>query len=256
MWAEFTVNQKDPNANMTTLQNKWLTDLDAFIDKHPKCTDTSEALLQLGMYQEFMGKSDDAVKRYQRLTKDFPNSRPAQKGAGALTRLNSLNKPMRLAGKDIQANANVDISSKQYRGKPVLIQYWATWCQPCKADMVLLKDYYDKHAGKDFDIISVCLDENAAAAKQFWAQNKYAWKSIYEPGGLDGRLANEMGVMTLAAHDPCRSKGQRSERQHPCRRIGLGTGKTYKAGRWRRHSQCAEDRRRRRAKRRRGLSSI
>lgn len=195
MWSEFAVNQKNPNANMTTLQEKWLADLDTFIGKYPKCTDTAEALLQLGMYQEFMNKSDEAIKRYQQLTKEFPSSRPAQKGAGALTRLNSMNKPMRLAGKEIQGTGTVDL--KQYRGKAVLIQYWATWCQPCQADMTLLKPYYDKHAGRDFDIISVCLDENANAAKQFWTQNKYVWKSIYEPGGLDGRLANEMGVMTL-----------------------------------------------------------
>ena len=56
---------------------------------------------------------------------------------------------------------------------------------------------YAKKGGRDFDIIGVCLDDNPAAAKQYVAQNKLPWKQIYEAGGLDSRLANEMGVITL-----------------------------------------------------------
>jgi thiol-disulfide isomerase/thioredoxin len=195
LWAQFLVNQKAPNANMAQLQNTWLADLDTFIGKYPKCTDSGEALLQLGMYQDFSGNSDEAAKRYAQLVKDFPNSRPAQKGAGALTRLGSLGKPIKLSGKDMQGPGTIDL--EKYRGKVVLIQYWATWCEPAKQDMVNLKELYSKRAGRDFDIISVCLDENVPQANQFLAQNKLPWKNIYEPGGLDGRLANEMGVMTL-----------------------------------------------------------
>ena len=62
---------------------------------------------------------------------------------------------------------------------------------------MLLKDFYAKKGGRDFDIIGVCLDNDAAAAKQYLAQNRFPWKHLHEPGGLDGRLANEMGVMTL-----------------------------------------------------------
>jgi hypothetical protein len=63
--------------------------------------------------------------------------------------------------------------------------------------MVLLKDFYAKRGGRDFDIIGVCLDNNTAAAKEYLSQNRFAWKHLREPAGLDGRLANEMGVMTL-----------------------------------------------------------
>jgi hypothetical protein len=103
----------------------------------------------------------------------------------------SVGKPIRLSGKDIQGG-NVDLGN--YRRKAVLIHYWATWCD--KADMVLLKDLYAKKGGRDFEIIGVCLDSDAAAAKQYLAQNNIRWKNIVEPGGLDGRLANEMGIMT------------------------------------------------------------
>jgi thiol-disulfide isomerase/thioredoxin len=195
MWAEYVTTQRDPSANPSQVQEKWLKDLQVFVAKYPKSADSAEALLQLGMYEEFVGKKEEAAKWYRQLVAAFPNASPAAKANGALRRLDSVGKPSRLSGTDL-AGGKLDLSAANYRRKVVLIQYWATWCEPCKADMVLLKDFYAKKGGRDFEIVGVCLDSDPAAAKQFLAQNKFAWKQLHEPGGLDGRLANEMGVMT------------------------------------------------------------
>lgn len=197
MWAEYVTTQRDPNANAAQVQDKWLKDLEAFVGKYPKSSDTAEGLLQLGMYQEFVGKTEDATKWYQQLVTDFPKADPASKANGALRRLASVGRPLRLNGTDLNGGKPVDLASPNYRRKVVLIHYWATWCEPCKADMVLLKNFYAKKGGRDFDIIGVCLDHDAAGAKQFLAQERFAWRQLHEPGGLDGRLANEMGIMTL-----------------------------------------------------------
>jgi thiol-disulfide isomerase/thioredoxin len=196
MWAEYVLSQQQPNADAAKIQEKWLADLQAFVGKYPKSADTAEALLQLGMYQEFVGKSEEARKWYQQLVANFPSSAPGAKAAGAIRRLTSAGKPIPLRGKDLVSGAPVDLAAAPYRGKIVLIHYWATWCDSCKADMVLLKDFYAKKGGRDFEIIGVCLDNAAAPAKQYLTQNRFPWKHLHEPGGLDGRLANEMGVMT------------------------------------------------------------
>jgi thiol-disulfide isomerase/thioredoxin len=194
MWAEYVTTQRAPDANAAQVQDKWLADLQIFVAKYPKSPDAAEALLQLGMYQEFVGKTEEATKWYQQLVKDFPKADPSAKANGALRRLTSVGKPMRLSGKDINGR-DFDLSS--YRRKVVLVHYWATWCQPCKADMVLLKDIYAKKGGRDFDIVGVCLDNNVQGAKQYLDQERFKWKHLVESQGLDGRLANEMGVMTL-----------------------------------------------------------
>lgn len=195
LWTQYMTSLQAPGADAAVEQGKWLASLQDFVTNYPKSSDAAEALLQLGMYQEFVGKTEEAQKWYQQLVGSFPNAQPAKKASGALVRLGSVGKPVKLRGTDLQNASTLDLGS--YRRKVVLIHYWATWCEPCKEDMVLLRDFFAKRGGRDFDVIGVCLDNNAAGAKQYLAQNRFPWKHIHEPGGLEGRLANEMGVMNL-----------------------------------------------------------
>jgi thiol-disulfide isomerase/thioredoxin len=79
----------------------------------------------------------------------------------------------------------------------VLIQYWATWCQPCKADMLQLKDLQAKYGKAGFSVVGVNLDTDKQDLATFLKENPLPWAQIYEPGGLDSRLANELGILTL-----------------------------------------------------------
>jgi len=194
MWANYALSTKQQSdADAAKIQEKWLADLEDFVKQHPASPDSAEALLQLGMYQEFAGKTDEASGWYQKLAA-FADSPQANKAKGAVVRLSSVGKPIRLRGTDLQGGT-LDLAS--YRGKLVLIHYWATWCDVCKDDMAHIKELYAKNAGRGFDVIGVSLDKSPAPVKQFLRENRYPWKQIYEPGGLDGELANQMGVMTL-----------------------------------------------------------
>jgi hypothetical protein len=103
---------------------------------------------------------------------------------------------MALRGTDLQGSGTVDLA--RYKGKVVLIHYWMTsGGEGWKQDMVLLQNFYAKKGGKEFDIIGVCLDDDPTVAKQYVAENKLPWKQIFERGGLESRLAKEMGVITL-----------------------------------------------------------
>ena len=102
MWAANAVAQAQPNADRAVLQQKWLADLEAFVNDHPKNADSAEALLQLGMFQEFNGKTDDARKWYSLLYTNFPTAAPAKKARGAFQRLSSVGRPLQLRGQSIR----------------------------------------------------------------------------------------------------------------------------------------------------------
>ena len=52
------------------------------------------------------------------------------------------------------------VSLADYRGKVILINLWATWCEPCIEEMPLLEDLYQKFPQTDFEIIGVSIDES------------------------------------------------------------------------------------------------
>jgi thiol-disulfide isomerase/thioredoxin len=198
MWAEYGLSQQAPDADIAEIQQKWQVDLEEFANQNANSPEAAEAMLQLGMSHEFAGRLDPAKQWYQKLADDFPKKSQANKARGALRRLNSVGKPFRFREKDRRGNL-VDLAAPPYRGKVVLIQYWATWDERCKDDMDKLKELYAKYGGRNgyFEIIGVCLDVSPEAMQAFLTENRYPWQQLHEPGGIDGRLANELGVMTL-----------------------------------------------------------
>jgi thiol-disulfide isomerase/thioredoxin len=192
--AEYGLSLSQPKADYAKIQEKWLKQLEAFVDKHGKSSHASEAILQLAMASEFADEADTAEKWYQRILDDFPDSTPALKARGAITRLTSEGNSLELHGPALRGG-KVDLG--QYRGKFVLIQYWATNCEPCKADHSVLKDLYAKYGGQDFTVLGVNLDYSSDEALAYLKSNRLPWKQLFEPGGYDSRLANEIGVITL-----------------------------------------------------------
>ena len=144
--------------------------------------------------EEFAGKAEEAIGWYRKIIDGFPSSQMAKKATGAKRRLESVGKSIQLSGMGLDGKP---VSLGAYQGRTVLIHYWATWCEPCKQDMVLLKALLAKYAKQGFTLIGVNLDSDRELAIGYLRSNPLPWPQLYEPGGLDSRLATELGVFTL-----------------------------------------------------------
>ena len=150
----------------------------------------------MAIAQEFAGQEPDAKKWYSQIRDNFPESSSAKKAAGAVVRLDSIGKVIKLKGASSTSGAKpIDLAS--YAGKVVLIQYWATWCEPAKVDLAQLKELQAQFGKDGFAILGVSLDTKVEELNDYLKKNKLPWSQIYEPGGLDSRLANELGILTL-----------------------------------------------------------
>lgn len=184
---------RTPKADWPKVQAEWLKNLEQYVTDYPTAPDTAEAMLQLGSAMEFAGQDDDAKKWYGRAVKEFPASLAGKKAGGAQIRLDSTGKVIALSGTS-PSGGSVDLAKNV--GKVVLIQYWATWSEPAKADMARLKELVNKY-GKSFTVIGVSLDSSAADLKAYLAENPLPWPQIYEEGGLDSRPANALGILMV-----------------------------------------------------------
>lgn len=192
--AEYGQKLQSPNADFAKIQAQWLRDLEDFANDYPKSESAPDAIVQLAFAQEFAGKESDAIKWYTKVVGEYPTSPIAIKAAGAKRRLESVGRSIQLQGKTPDGR-KVDVSA--YRGKVVLIHYWATWCGPCKEDLKTIKALQARYASKGFAAIGINLDSQADLLNDYLRANSMPWPQLYEPGGLDSRLATELGIMTV-----------------------------------------------------------
>ena len=84
----------------------------------------------------------------------------------------------------------VDLSS--YRGKVVMVHFWATWCPPCVEEIPTLERLYRTYFGKDFEILAVSVDEGGAGAVvPFMQKNRFALPVLLNP---DRSVAQSYGT--------------------------------------------------------------
>lgn len=81
----------------------------------------------------------------------------------------------------------LDLAS--YRGKVVLLDFWATWCTPCRAEIPEFVEYQNKYGGQGFQVIGISMDDDATAVRPFYQQ----FKMNYPVAVGNAKLAESYG---------------------------------------------------------------
>jgi peroxiredoxin len=79
--------------------------------------------------------------------------------------------------------SGASVSLRSLRGHVVLVNFWATWCSPCKEEMPLLQAYYDQHKGNGFVLVGINVSDDVEDAKAFIEQQGYTFPIWSDPPG-------------------------------------------------------------------------
>ena len=93
------------------------------------------------------------------------------------------------------------ISLQQYRGKVVLLDFWAVWCGPCLGEMPNVKRVYNTYKDQGFDIIGVSLDTDEVRLQNYLKENDIQWRQIFSGKKWESPLAQKYHIRSIPA--PC-----------------------------------------------------
>jgi thiol-disulfide isomerase/thioredoxin len=86
------------------------------------------------------------------------------------------------------------------RGKLVLVDFWATWCGPCRRELPNVIAAYQKYHASGFEVIGVSLDQDSDRLASFTASEGMPWPEYFDGQGWDNKLAQQYDVRSIPAN--------------------------------------------------------
>jgi thiol-disulfide isomerase/thioredoxin len=171
---------------------------------------TTDTLMQLlsdvAMRAEFSGEVQLASQLYDAIGAAAAKIEDQKSVETINEQLEAARKRVGLIGKPLVVEGKLLDGSKfdwaPYAGKVVLVDFWATWCGPCIAEIPNIKTNYDNYHEQGFDVIGVNIDDdNATVLDYFKARGELPWTTVVSPDdaarGFDTPLAKASGVTAI-----------------------------------------------------------
>ena len=101
----------------------------------------------------------------------------------------------------LSARGGRDVSLTQYHGQVVMINFWASWCGPCRTEMPLLENIYKKYHKAGFTLLGVNVEPDSKAAEGFLKQTSVSFPVIYDKDSTVSKAYDVSGMPSTVIID-------------------------------------------------------
>ena len=185
------------------------------IKYYPAADYVEPSLLKLGLAYDKVGKHHKADQFYEKLVnhtkyrggrfantaqqlleQDWDDRKGELATASAASASPSPNQFINKPALDFQVTDlnGEPISLSQYRGQVVLLDFWATWCGPCIAEMPNVKYTYAKYKNHKFEIIGISVDQSTAPLESYIASEGLTWRQYWDSSGRISSMYNVRAI--------------------------------------------------------------
>lgn len=154
------------------------------------------ALLEDGRALAHLKQDDAAKARFQQFVDITKGDSPERQRAQLFITEPELARALMAPPFSITTLDGQHVSLDDLQGKVVLIDFWATWCGPCREALPHMREIAKKFAGQPLVVVSISLDTDEAKWKEFVAKNEMTWLQ-YCDHGFTGSIAQSFGVKAI-----------------------------------------------------------
>jgi thiol-disulfide isomerase/thioredoxin len=184
-----------------------LASINALIAKHFKDGNREQLarlyLLDAHIYADGLNKPGKAEAIWSQVLRDFPGTTAAQGAALLLTTSDApegLEIGQRFPNFSVEDYVGQPLSVRSYLGEVTLIDFWATWCVPCREELPSVRLTYAQFRRQGFDIIGVSLDDDRNLLVDFLQAAKMPWREYFDGQGWKNDLAVRYGIKAIPAN--------------------------------------------------------
>lgn len=146
----------------------------------------------------------------ERIATDFPHSQVTPHAAQLLSGIKQQIEAQKISAALKPGIAFPDFQEKDlsgrpmsvgmYKGKIVLVDFWATWCGPCVRELPNVLAAYKKYHAKGFEIAGISLDQEQGTLEGFIGAKGMDWPEYFDGGGWENKLSRRYGVASIPAN--------------------------------------------------------
>lgn len=144
------------------------------------------ALLKAGKEAEGIAE----LQKYLALEPDSPNAESARD----VINNPKLAKAQLASDFKVKATDGKELSLRNLRGKVVLLDFWASWCGPCRVEMPAVKKVWQKYGGEKFVIVGINMDHTKEAFESYVKSEGLTWPQYFDGMGWNNKITKLYGV--------------------------------------------------------------
>lgn len=182
-----------------------LKEFDAMLTEHKgeKTDDVAQILfMKAALYEQVLKETAKGDALMAQLKLDFPNSGPVK-----MMEQQAEAKKLKAAlveGAKFPDFAEKDVTGKplsvaNYKGKVLLLDFWATWCPPCRAELPNVIKTYEAYHKQGFEIIGISLDKDKEKLASFTKEKNMTWPQYFDGMAWQNKLAAKYGITSIPA---------------------------------------------------------